>query len=828
MLGFDRFKVTLVTAVCLLGIVFALPNLFQRADLDKLPSFFPKAQINLGLDLKGGSYLLLETDFQSVFKEQLVALQEAVRPELKKANIAYKIFEIKDNKIHLVLENSDDAPRVTPLMTKLDSSLEILAGADGVIHVGLSPHGMALRQRKILDQSIEIVRRRLDESGTKEPGIQSQGEHYIQVQLPGVDNPAHIKALLGKTAKMTFHLVDDKTSFEQASKGNIPPGSMIVPYERGGEEVVHKRVMLGGDRLVDAHPDLHSDKNEWVLAFKFDALGAKKFGDITKNNVGKRFAILLDGKVLSAPRINGPILGGSGIIEGSFTAQSAQDLALLMRAGALPAPLKVIEERTVGPDLGSDSIHAGAKACIIALIAVVIFMMAYYGKFGFIANIGLIFNLIIMIAVLSVLGATLTLPGIAGIVLTMGMAVDANVLINARIDEELRSGKTALASIEAGYNRALTSIVDANITTILAAGFLYYFGSGPVRGFAVTLTVGLLTSMFTAITISRLIIAGWWLQFKPKTLKVHLMRFIPEGTRYDFMSKTKLSVALSIFLVIASIGFIATKGLNMGVDFKGGIVMEAKSAKPIEISDLREKLNALKLGEVTLQEFGSKNDVLVRFDRHVGDEKAQMKSVETIKQTMGEGYEYRRVEFVGPKVGDELIHKATLAIIFSLLAIMVYVWIRFEWQFGVSGVAALIIGLISTFGFISALQLEFNLPMVASILTILGYCINDTVIIFDRIRENLRKDSEMPLTDLLNLSINETLARTIITVLTVLIVLTILYLFGGPILAGFSLAMIWGVVIGTISSHFIAISPLLWLNLKRRFDIEEDGFQPKS
>jgi protein-export membrane protein SecD len=380
------------------------------------------------------------------------------------------------------------------------------------------------RRRQAVEQSIEIIRRRIDETGTKEPTIQREGQDRILVQLPGVDNPEHVKALLGRTAKLTFQLVDQSVTVEDARRGRLPPGDEILPAVdegrgRGGGAgayVVRKRVMVGGDTLTDAQATFQN--NEPVVSFKFDSVGGKKFGDATRENVGKPFAIVLDNKVISAPVIREPILGGSGIISGSFTVQSASDLALLLRAGALPAPISILEERTVGAELGADSIHAGAIASIVGVVLVIIFMVLFYGLFGVFADVALLFNLCLMLGALSLLGATLTLPGIAGIALTMGMAVDANVLIYERIKEELRGGRSMLSSLEAGFTRAFGTILDSHVTTLVAGILLYWLGSGPVKGFAVTLSIGVLTSLFSAILVTRLQIVTWLRRLKPKAI----------------------------------------------------------------------------------------------------------------------------------------------------------------------------------------------------------------------------------------------------------------------------------------------------------------------
>ncbi|MGF1609256.1 MAG: protein translocase subunit SecD [Kiloniellales bacterium] len=364
------------------------------------------------------------------------------------------------------------------------------------------------------------MRRRIDETGTREPSIQRQGDTRILVQLPGVRDPERIKELLGKTAKLTFRFVEE----DVLPGGPIPAGAELLPLAPGeasrgeSELVIRKRVMVSGDTLVDAQATFQD--NQPVVSFRFDTVGAKRFGDATRDNVGRRFAIVLDDQVISAPVIREPILGGSGVISGSFTVQQVQDLALLLRAGALPAPLTIMEERTVGPGLGADSIEAGRIASILGLVFVVVFMAATYGLFGLLANVALLVNLVLLVAALSALQATLTLPGIAGIVLTIGMAVDANVLIFERIREEVRNGRGPVSAIDAGYRRALTTIIDSNLTTLIAAVLLFQFGTGPVKGFAVTLTIGLVTSMFTAIMLTRLLVVTWLRQKRPQALPI--------------------------------------------------------------------------------------------------------------------------------------------------------------------------------------------------------------------------------------------------------------------------------------------------------------------
>ena len=535
MLNFPRWKILLVSLVCLAGIVTALPNGFTEQSLEGYPDWLPKNQINLGLDLQGGVHLLIEVDVDSVLDERLDNLVSDVRSELSGARIGYLGLGTEGNAVTFRLRDPEDRPQALsilrelaqPLTTNLigptTSDLEVEAGDGGRVRVALTEQGVVERRRSAVDQAIEIVRRRIDELGTREPTVQRQGENRILLQVPGAKNSQEIKDVLSKVAKMTFHMVDMNTSVEDARRGRLPGGSGIFPYpndpQRFGEIVLRKRALIRGEDLADASQGF--DQNGFpIVNFRFNAKGGKIFADTTKNNVGNLFAIVLDGEVISAPRIRTAILGGAGYIEGNFTVESASELALLLRAGELNAPLEFVEERTVGPDLGSDSIAAGRAAALIGFVAVIVFIIAAYGWFGVAANAALLLNMAMIAGALSTLGATLTLPGIAGIVLTIGMAVDANVLVFERIREEIRAGRTPVSAMDSGYRQALSTILDANITTLIAAVILFEFGSGPVKGFAVTLMFGIVTSVFTAVTVTRMFLALWLRRARPQTLPI--------------------------------------------------------------------------------------------------------------------------------------------------------------------------------------------------------------------------------------------------------------------------------------------------------------------
>ncbi len=529
MLKFERWKVVTISIVLSLGVILSFPNLFSEETLESWPGFVPKDQINLGLDLQGGVHLLLEVGVDTVITERLDGLVSEVRGAMRgvrggQERIGYTNLGKVGDTVTIRITNPEQVPealrRIRDLSSPLASALlsgglqdlQVTEGGDQKIEVTLIPQAIQELRTGAVTQSIEVVRRRIDEMGTKEPTIQRQGVDRIIVQVPGASDPQEILDVLRTTAKMNFHMVDTSVTITEAIAGRVPPGSILLPANDNPNEqfvLVYRQPAITGDRLVNAGVGTDPNTNQPVVTFRFDGVGARRFADITRDNVNRRFAIVLDNVVISAPNILEPILGGSGQISGNFTFDSANILSILLRSGALPAPITPLEQRSVGPDLGADSIAAGQTAAMIGFAAVIVFMMLCYSLFGLLANVALILNVIIIVGALSLLGATLTLPGIAGIVLTIGMAVDANVLIFERIREEVKAGKSPINAIEAGYSRALGTILDANITTLIAAIILFWLGSGPVRGFAVTLAIGIVTSVFTAFTVTRLFVVTW-------------------------------------------------------------------------------------------------------------------------------------------------------------------------------------------------------------------------------------------------------------------------------------------------------------------------------
>ncbi len=530
MLYFANWKIILIVVISLGGLMFAMPNMFDSDTLEDFPAFLPNQTVNLGLDLRGGSHLLLEVDTQAVIDERLEAVIDDVRSTLREKRIRYTGLRAGSEVVTVRISDADlveeavslledlAAPVTTNMLSGVGTTdLLVDATSDGLVTVTLTEVAIEQRIFSAVAQSIEIVRRRIDELGTTEPTIQRQGADRILVQVPGLDDPARLKVLIGQTAKLTFRLVD------VTARPSAPPAGSEVVYDEANPPeayVLRRRVVVSGENLVDSQPGFDQQTNEPIVTFRFDSSGARRFGQVTQENVGHPFAIVLDNKVISAPVIREPILGGSGQISGNFTVEGANDLAILLRAGALPAPLTILEERTVGPGLGADSIATGEIAAIIGLVAVIVFMIIAYGLFGVFSDISLMINIGLILGVLSLLQATLTLPGIAGIVLTIGMAVDANVLIYERIREEVRQGKSPISAVEAGYKRALGTILDANITTFIATLILFQMGSGPVRGFAVTLAIGIVTSVFTAFTVTRLMVSIWIRRRRPGVVPI--------------------------------------------------------------------------------------------------------------------------------------------------------------------------------------------------------------------------------------------------------------------------------------------------------------------
>ncbi len=533
MLHFERWKIILIVLTCLAGFVFTLPNFFSKETVESWPRWMPHRQLPLGLDLRGGAHLLLAMDTNELEKDWLTTLRDDARKQLRDAKIGFTGLGVVGNSVQVKISKPEDFDKAFTTLKKLvlpignailgtgGNDLDVEKSGSDVITMRPTEQGMKQRVANAASAAIETVNRRVNALGTAESTVVRQGSDRILVQFPGLQDTKQLKDLIGQTAKLTFHAVHPTVTAEQAKQTRVPLGYKIYPSaEAEGEGarsyVLQESPVVSGEDLVDAQPGFDSRTNEPIISFRFNQSGARKFGSFTKDNVGAPFAIVLDNKVLSAPVIREPILGGSGQISGSFTVDSANTLAVQLRSGALPTKLTIVEERTVGPSLGADSIEAGKLAGLVGCLLTGILTIVAYGTFGIFAVIGLLVHGFLIVALMTIIGTTLTLPGIAGFVLTIGMAVDANVLIYERIREELRAGKTPIAAIEQGFQRAFITILDSQLTTLAAAVIMFWLGSGPIRGFAVTLTLGILTSIFAAVTVTRLLVVLWLKSAKSK------------------------------------------------------------------------------------------------------------------------------------------------------------------------------------------------------------------------------------------------------------------------------------------------------------------------
>ncbi len=807
--------VALYSIIIFVGMLVALPNVLSPAVLDKFPSFMPTERVPLGLDLRGGAHLVLEVDAADLVKERLQTILTDSRNSLREASIqTTSVRRVRDSIVIVLTDPTQRAAAITEL-AKLGNSvgvggaqsdLAVTPTADDTITVALTPTGLAQRTSAAVEQSVEIIRQRVDQVGVSEPTIQRIGGNRVLVQLPGTQDPTRLRELLGSTAKMSFHMIAN----DPAERGVT-----MLKDEEGQSYAVEDRVALSGDRLSDARVAFDPQTNEPVVSFRFDSAGALRFADITRANVGRPFAIVLDGKVLSAPVIREPITGGSGQISGNFSAQSATYLSALLRAGALPAKLTVIEERTVGADLGSDAIRMGVYSGLVGFALVAVFIFVLYGTWGILANVALLIHTILTFSALTLVGATLTLPGIAGVVLGIGLAVDANVLINERIREETRNGRGAFAAIDNGFRRAYSTIIDGNMTALIAAAILFYFGSGPVRGFAVTMGLGLIISMFTSVAFVRVVMIAIARRQKLKVINIQsLFPFSPYDRHIQFMKARYLGIAISAVLSLASVVLFFHPGLNYGVDFRGGIQMSVKTQNPADLGTFREGLNSLDLGEINLQSYGDNNTFMVRAQRQDGGEEAQTAAVTKLKDEVVKIDPTATVEgtdVIGPKISDELAWAGILSVVIASFAMLVYIWVRFEWPFAVGAIVTLVLDVTKLIGFFAITGLDFNLTAIAAVLTMVGYSVNDKVVVYDRMRENMRLYKSMPLREIIDKSINETLARSLYTNATAFLAMVPMAIWGGSAVSSFAIPMVFGILVAGASSIFIAAPILLFL-----------------
>ncbi len=836
MIQLRPWKIVVVALAVVFGLLFSLPNALAPG---ALPGWLPNQRLNLGLDLQGGSYLLLEVDLDALKKEQLTNLVEDARRALQTRQILFTGLGVAGDHVSVRISDpahlADALAELKKLAAPLPSGgrdIDVTQGPDQSVVLSQNADAQRIAGTKAVDQEIEILHRRIDALGTREPAITKQGSNRIVVEAAGESDPEKLKAVIGKTAKLTFQMVDDAASPQEAqtNPAAVPPGDVWMPTDEKFDPyglVLKKRAIVSGDMLTGAQSSF-DENGRPSISFRFNNQGTRKFGDASTQSVGKRFAIVLDGRIVSAPTIQGPITTGSGQITGNFQPEETARMSLLLRSGALPAPLHVVEQRSVGAELGADAVRSGAIALVIGAIAIFAFIILAYGLFGVFASIALVVNLLLLLAFMSMTQGTLTLPGIAGVILTLAVAVDANVLVYERMRDEFRHGRSLILSLDSGYRLAWPSIMDANITTLISALIMYFLGSGPVKGFALTLMVGVFTSVFTAMLITQLLI-GWWFKLaRPKALPIGkdrgwwpVSRLLPHDTKFRFTRLAPYAAVLSVILVVASLGSFGLRGLNLGIDFKGGTVIEAVTPGPAPLGGYRTALAGMNLRDSQVQGFGAANDAMIKFLPRDGvDPTAQVNDVKAGLSQQFPGVKYPSTEVVGSKVSGELFQSGFTALGIAIVMMLGYLWFRFGLQQGLGAVLAVFHDIVLTIGLLSLFQIEFSMTSIAALLTVIGYSMNEKVITFDRLKENLRKYRRTPLREVIDLSENERWSRTLITGTTALLALGGMLFLSGANLFPLAFTMVFGIVIGTYSSIYVALPVLLLWGVKRG---EEDA-----
>lgn len=857
-----KFRIILVAAVAVLSILYTLPStpLYGRLPFG-LRRILPSSGINLGLDLRGGTHLVLEIDTGAAVLETVQNYGADARRLLAREGIRVRDILTGEETLRtavIVLEDPGAREEAYGLISAEFSEWEAARANGDRISITMPSAEVDSIRDAIQRQTLSTIRNRVDEFGVAEPSIQPQGRNRIVIQLPGMDDPERAKELVGRTARLTFHIAltnteawdlftridreagTDIQSFLTTARGIHAPAvraaeirSLNEIFERDrvaahlpeghrfafgtpadepdgrryqGVYIIREDPEIGGELLRNAYVGFQG--METVVHIEFNRRGAIMFENITRDNIDRPLAMVLDGMVESAPVIQDRIPRTStGFIRGRFSSEEASDIAIMLRAGALPASISIAYEQTVGPSLGQDSVRRGIQAVLWGALLVLIFMAVYYLLCGLIADFALCLNLVIVLGALAALGATLTLPGIAGLILITGMSVDANVLIFERIREELKNGKTIRMGIRGGFDKALSTILDANITTLIAALVLFQFGTGPVRGFAVTLTIGIIASMFTAIVVTRLVLD---ILASRKNFQRLRMLSILQDTKFNFIGMRKYACVLSAIVIIVGLSSIAGRGEgNFGIDFTGGTLLIRNFEEPVNTEDIRSTLAEAGFENAVIQDFDAGKGFMIRIP---GEEEAaaaiDTSLAEKFPGTLKDPASYGQTSFVGPVVGRDLTRQALFAILFSLAGIVIYISWRFQFKFALGAITALIHDVLITVGIFSLTGRDITLPIVAAVLTIIGYSLNDTIVVFDRIREDTRLMRKEKFSSIINLSINQTLSRTFLTSVTTFLVVLSLFLFGGEVIGDFAFAIMIGIIAGTYSSIFVA-SPVL-------------------
>jgi SecD/SecF fusion protein len=850
-----KFKIGLLFTLILFSIMTIVPS-FYKGTPEWWKKYLAPQGLQLGLDLQGGVHMVLRVDLDKAVANSLDFAAQDLKKGLAKKNISAVRLDSPDPaQVIFTLPNTGVVGEIKEIIKDdfpdLNIDVQSEEGSFPRITLKLTQEKIDFVRKNAVDQSLEIIRNRVDQFGVSEPVIVRQGEDEIVVQLAGFDEHDRARDLIERTAQLEFKLVaqhsinlqelvdqaiaagqwQENGNAEQlkalnlALQASLPKGTEIAfesvenqqnPSKESKQPILlESPVLMTGDMVKNSRPGYGGKFNEPMVTLDLTSEGSDKFADITKANVNRRLAIVLDGVVRSAPNITEPIFGGSAQISGSFTHSEASDLAIVLRVGALPAPVEIIQNMTVGASLGKDSISKGLNSGLFGALLVLVFMVIYYRLSGVIADLALALNILFVFSGLAMLGATLTLPGIAGIILSIGMAVDANVLIFERMREEFALGKTARSGVDTGFSKAFSSIVDSQVTTLITALALFLFGTGPIKGFAVTLSLGIIFNLFAVLFCTRLVY-DWMFSRRKKIQELKFLQFVRKPN-FNFMGVRKIAFTVSALLVIfGTVSFveILLGQANLGVDFSGGSLLQYKADQPFQLKSIRDALNKGDFGSVDLQQVTGENRLIVKVKKtedtvgHLGEEITAV-----LAQQQGNSFVLESQSEIGSSVSDVLRNRAILAIAISLVGVLLYLAIRFDFSFGLAAAAATFHDVLVVLGICWILQVEVNLLLVTALLTLAGYSLNDSVVVFDRIRENMGRFHEKDFNEIINISINDVLGRSVVTSLTTSLVLAALFFFGGSAIHDFSFALLIGVIVGTYSSVFIA-SPLL--SLKKR------------
>jgi SecD/SecF fusion protein len=844
-----KLKLIFLVSVILLSFVTVVPSFYKETP-DWWKTYMAPEGLRLGLDLQGGMHLVLKVNLQKAEENSLELAAEDLKDTLSEQGIsAVRSPSPSADSILFTLPNINAVEKVNNLISEdfpdIDAGIEAKEGSFPRVFLTLKVEKKDYIKTHAVNQSLEILRNRIDQFGVAEPVIIRQGEDEIVIQLPGIKDPKRALKLLGDTAQLEFRIVADTpgqnlqelvaqakatkqwqdgesmSKLNRALQSSLPENSTLY-FEKNVDNqtkietltplLLENKILMTGEMIKDAQVRIGGNFNEPYVSLDLTGRGGKIFANITEKNVGRRLAIVLDGVVRSAPVIRERILGGSAQISGSFTHEEAADLAIVLRVGALPAPVDIIQNMTVGATLGQDSINKGLTSGFFGAIMVLAFMIIYYRLSGLIANTALALNILLLFSGLAILNATLTLPGIAGIILSIGMAVDANVLIFERMREEYSLGKSVRSSIEGGYSNAFSTIIDSQVTTLITAVALFMFGTGPIKGFAITLSLGIIFNLFAALFYSRLMFDT--INSMRPMKQLNFMRFT-RRPNLDYMKIKNITYALSGVMVL--IGFIALVQIvrghaNMGVDFSGGSLLQYKASQDFTMAEVRDAFSRTELKDIDLQEVENEHRLIVKIKKsdavvaNLGDQVAEILSSELPEKQ----FILESQSEIGSSVSSVLRNKAIQAIVISLAGVIIYLAFRFDIRFGLAAATATFHDVMVVLGICWLMDVEVTLLFVTALLTLAGYSLNDTVVVFDRIRENMHKSEDHSLTRVINDSINQVVSRTIITGLTTGIVLIALFLLGGAVIHDFAFALLAGIVVGTYSSIFIA-SPLLTL-----------------